>query len=65
MTNWEKYFGTPEKTARMATVGHQDDIDETYVFMRDSEGWYQEIVAFDGGQDKYQLFLEWLQQEAV
>ena len=57
MTNWEKYFGTPEKTAKMRVkFVRRDDIEDCGISVSDNS-WDAYFIPKD-------YYLDWLNAEA-
>lgn len=61
MTNWEKYFGTPEKVSKMTI----EDIDDDRELLDGVDVWFdgEEHIGVFWRQTGVS-FLEWLKQEA-
>ena len=62
MTNWEKYFGTPERAAELLsfTETRREISDAVFAFFPGIEGSWQTL----NGDEKISYTLEWLESEA-
>lgn len=69
MTNWEKYFSTPEKLAQMTVLYTPFNdtrmyMDDTIYVLKESEIVFEQYATQDFGEDqKFDSFLEWLNSE--
>ena len=61
MTNWDKYFGTPEKASKMVVTFADFQPWLTQVSYMPDERKPSEWCLFFDGRDKY---AEWLNEEA-
>ncbi len=59
MTNWEKYFGTPEKAAQVLVYPWSSEAEMYNGVIVEKDG---EIVAYLCEQE-WKTYLEWLQEE--
>lgn len=63
MTNWEKYFGTPERAAQMRVSLPVNPFSHGFFVAMEPDGKEEESKYFGHFRDNH-MFLEWLKEES-